>query len=125
MKMKTIAQIVFSVCLLFLLGIRTVNAQSKYVVISTFDIKTDFSIPSDFPIKINTGDSVLDDINFSDALTIWNQNSMVISKITLPIPKDPTVAKIYFEIGIADFNQFSNERKNAIEADPELYIIIR
>ncbi len=82
---------------------------------------TVFSIPPDFPIKINTGDSVLDNNNFSAALTIWNQNSMVISRIKLPMPNEPTVAKIYFEIRIADFNQFSDARKIAIEADADMY----
>lgn len=120
--LKVIVSTTIIICLLCF-GKNEVVAQCNYIVITSSNDTTTFSITNDFPIRLITNDSVADDANYSNTILQWKNNNLVISNLDLPTFITQGVKKIYFEISEKDFLQFSDERKEAIRLQPSLYII--
>ncbi|MEN9686975.1 MAG: hypothetical protein RLZZ28_2761 [Bacteroidota bacterium] len=99
-------------------------SQCKYYVVSQKGDTTVFSIPCNFPAKANTGDAASDQASFVTAFLDWNRTVPELQSNILPIPGFSGVKTVYFEINGSDFNQFSEDRKNALAVYPALYIII-
>lgn len=126
MKKNATKQLVVTICLSCFICLLSVNvdAQCRYRVVNMLNDTVSYSIPSDFPLKVNTGDSSLDQSNFIAAFTAWNKNSVSLQSITLPTILISGIKNVFFEISASDFTAFSDDRKTAIRANPQLYLIL-
>lgn len=99
------------------------QAQCRYGVVTLRNDTTYVTIPCDFPLKANTGDSTLDANQFHSALSQWNQTNFTVIGQTLLTPVTTGIRSVFFEIRNSDFLLFTEERKTAILASPALYSI--
>lgn len=99
------------------------QAQCRYKAVNLANDTLSFTIPCDFPVKGNTGDSLLDENTFIAAFESWNQSSPLISTTLLPTIRFSGMKEVYFEISATDFALFTEERKTAILVYPQLYKI--
>lgn len=99
------------------------QAQCRYGVVTLRNDTTYVTIPCDFPVKANTGDSTLDANRFYSALDQWNQTNLTAIGQTLLTPATTGIKTVFFEIRNPDFLLFTEERKTAILASPALYSI--
>ncbi len=99
------------------------SAQCKYSVVNVKNDTVTYTIPCDFPIKANTGDSAADHTNFIAAFQAWNQAASSLNGIELPTVLTSGIKTVFFIISAADYSLFSDEKKNALKIYPELYQI--
>jgi hypothetical protein len=125
MEKKIIRIVLLSCCLFAISFFNKSNAQCKLYVINVSNDTSSYVIPSGFPIKQNTGDSLVDANNYMAALTGWNNNTSTGSSVFLPAFSTATTQKIYIEISLVDFNQFEADRKNSILLYPKLYKVLQ
>ena len=125
MKKRTLPKIVITLCVSFLICLisGTAKSQISYIAISSTNDTTTFSVTSDFPIKLSTGDTTADNIKYSDAVLQWKNNNSIINNLEIPTWVTPGIKKIYFLIPVSEFDLFTEERKTAIKANPDLYLI--
>ena len=126
MKRNSTNQFVVTACLFCLISFlhTDADAQCRYKVVNMLNDTTSFSIPCDFPLKVNTGDSVIDQNNFLSAFIAWNQNSASLQSITLPVITTSGIKNVFFEIASADFALLSDEKKTLMLASPQLYVVL-
>jgi hypothetical protein len=110
--LKTVASTTLIICLLCF-GKNEAVAQCKYNVVNVKNDTTSLVVTCDFPIKANTGDSTLDHNNFITALLAWSPN--------LPTINTTGMKDAFFTISAADFELFTEEKKNALKVYPQLY----
>lgn len=115
---------VFIFGILSLVSAGDLQAQCTYKVVSLSNDTTSFTIPCDFPVKANTGDSAVDEDNFIIAFTSWNRNTEAIKHLLLPSLQTTGIKIVFFEITAAGYAAFTQERKNAIAAHAALYKIL-
>lgn len=120
-----IKQIVLACSLAFFmcLGSGKLSAQCKYKVISVLNDTSSYTIPCDFPIKVKTGDTALDQSRFNTVFTDWNLKNPAVKATKLPTLGTTGIKKVFFEISIVDLQHLSPGAKNMILASPELYLI--
>jgi hypothetical protein len=125
MKKMLLRQFVSSVCVtaFMCLASNTLHAQCKYSVVNVKNDTTTYTIPCDFPIKANTGDSTADHNNFIAAFQAWNQAIASLNGMELPTVITSGIKTVFFTISAADYNLFPVEKKNALKIYPELYQI--
>jgi hypothetical protein len=122
---KKVIRIVFLSCCLFAFSFfNKSNAQCKLYAINVSNDTSSYVIPSGFPLKQNTGDSLVDMSNYMTALTDWNNSPSTGSSVFLPA-FSTAIQKIYIEISLVDFNQFEADRKSKILLLPKLYKVLQ
>lgn len=117
-------QFVLLICTVFFISVGNLKAQCTYHAVNATNDTLSFPVPCDFPLKANTGDSASDKNTYNADLALWNQNSPVISGLKLPNLSTPGITKIFFHISASEFEAFNSVRKDAIIANPTLYIIM-
>lgn len=120
MKKKIIIHLILSICLMCFIG-NVVNAQCKYNLVDFKGNVIPFSIHSDFPLKITTGDTKTDQNNFDIAMAAWYKDNQLNNVAILPNLSTSGISSIYFDIPKAEFDLFSVDRKNTITANSDLY----
>jgi hypothetical protein len=112
MLLKPLGLTLIIVCILSL-GKTETFAQCKYSIVNVKNDTTSLVVTCDFPVKANTGDSTLDQNNFIAALLAWSPN--------LPTINTTGIKDAFFTISAADFELFTEEKKNALKVYPQLY----
>ncbi|GEM_PF-1587320 len=125
MKKRTLHQIVSTLCITVLICLISGSAKSQcsYIAISSSNDTTIVSVTSDFPLKINTGDTAADNVTYSNAILQWKNSNTIINNLDTPTLLTPGIKKVYFLIPASEFDLFTEERKTAIKANPDLYLI--
>lgn len=103
----------------FLAG--TCTYKTTYVT----DKSEEVSIPCDFPVKPNTGNEAQDEESYTSSFQSWNEQNLSTIKVHLVSSKISGIASISIVIPQSEFDQFSDERKAAIQNNTDLYSITK
>jgi hypothetical protein len=125
MKKMLLKQFVLTACLtsFMCLAGTSLNAQCKYSVVNLGNDTTTYTVPCDFPVMANTGDATADLNAFITAFQAWNQTITSLNGLTLPTVATTGIKSVFFTISGADYALFTDDKKNALKAYPQLYQI--
>jgi hypothetical protein len=97
-------------------------SQCKYVI--TKDAKErKISIPSDFPVKLSTGNPAQDQSDFDAALAKWKKANITLINFAIT-PKEISDGT-YIEIPRSIYLSFSADKQKVVNAFPDFYKIIQ
>lgn len=83
------------------------------------------AIPCDFPVKSNSGDDEKDLEEYILAFTQWNDKNMDKIQSFLFSPGSTGVESVVIEIPQAEFDNFSEGKKNSVLSASSVYSIIQ
>jgi hypothetical protein len=100
------------------------QAQCNYKVINRKSDTLSIAIPSDFPAMEKGGTAAANSTAFWQAFDSWTQSSEALRQKQLPTASTTGILKIYFEIPAAVYASFTEERKLALAAYPQFYVVL-
>jgi hypothetical protein len=126
MRKSVRKQLVFAISFLFtLLCLASgLQAQCNYKVINLKSDTLSIAVPADFPIMEKTGNAAADSAAFWQAFDSWSQSSEPLRQRQMPTASTTGILKIYFEIPAAVYASFTEERKLALAAYPQFYVVL-